>query len=105
MRVFDQVSIPDSHSFLKRERIIKHAFFGQSGHTGCILLYMFALIVVVCYYYDTFVNIDSIGLSVLVIDLYCAKVAICFATAVLLIATGVVKYSSRINNYSLQYNN
>ena len=45
----------------------------------CILLYMFALMLIVCYQYKAFVNIGIVGLYILLSNLNCTKAAVYFS--------------------------
>ena len=51
----------------------------------CILPYMLALMLVVCYQNETIVNIDIIAYMRLLSDINCTKVAVISATAIWLI--------------------
>ena len=75
--IIEQVLFLKSYYCPKYRRINKHAFLGQSGdwvhsviyaYICRMLLHMFALMLVVCYQYITYVNVDIIGLNVLLSD-------------------------------------
>ena len=66
----------------------KAVILGAYFDICCILLYIHALMLVVCYQCKTIVNIDIIGLMRLLSAINCAKVAVISATAELLICHG-----------------